>query len=117
MCAGAAEEKKGTDIVAIDISAIEGAAADWFVLITCSSEQQIRAVAEHIERQTKQAGVLPPRSEGWEALQWVILDYFDVVVHVMRPEVRAFYKLEKLWGDGQFYRLSADGRLIKSTPR
>lgn len=112
LCARCADEKKGEQILAIDIAAIDGSPAEWFVLVTCSSDQQIRAIAEHIERCTAAAGVPAPRSEGWEALQWVILDFFDVVVHLMRPESRAFYKLEALWGDGRFYHLSADGRLI-----
>jgi ribosome-associated protein len=116
-CALSADSKKGTDIVAIDISQIDGSPAEWFVIVTCSSDQQIRAVAEHIEKETARYGIASPRSEGWEALQWVILDYFDVVVHLMRPEARAFYKLENLWGDGHFYRLSADGRLVRSTVR
>ncbi|MCX7930341.1 MAG: ribosome silencing factor [Chlorobi bacterium] len=112
LCARCADEKKGSDIIAIDISEIDGAPAEWFIIVTCSSEQQIRAVAEYIEQETGRAGLQQPRSEGWESLRWVILDYFDVVVHLMRPEVRSFYKLESLWGDGRFYHLSADGRLI-----
>jgi len=112
-CARSAAEKKCTDIIAIEISAIDGAPADWFVIATCASEQQIRAVAEYIEQQTASASVPAPRTEGWEALQWVILDYFDVVVHLMRVEARSFYKLESLWGDGLFFMLSADGRLIR----
>lgn len=113
VCALAAQEKKGESIVAIDISSIDGAPAEWFVLVTCTSEQQIRAVAEHIERVTTASGVRAPRTEGWLALQWVILDYYDVVVHLMRPEARSFYKLESLWADGQFYTLSAAGRLLR----
>ncbi|GIV54557.1 MAG: hypothetical protein KatS3mg039_1075 [Candidatus Kapaibacterium sp.] len=113
LCAYCAHEKKGENILAIDIGAIDGSPAEWFVLVTCSSEQQIRAIAEHIEHCTSAAGLRPPRSEGWEACQWVIVDYFDVVVHLMRPEQRAFYKLETLWGDGIAYHLSSDGRLIR----
>lgn len=113
LCARCADEKKGADILAIDISSVDGSPADWFVIVTGSSDQHIRAMAEHIERQTTHAGVRAPRSEGWAALQWVLLDYFDVVVHLMRPEARQFYKLENLWGDGLLYRLSADGRLIR----
>lgn len=112
-CAICAREKKCDNIVAIDISSIDGAPANWFVVVTCSSTQQVRAVAEHIEEQTTRAGVMRPRSEGWEALQWVILDYFDVVIHVMHHDARTFYKLEKLWGDGVFYTLTVDGRLLR----
>lgn len=113
LCARSAEDKKCTDILVLDISNIDGAPADWFVIATCTSEQHIRAVAEYLVQQTMAAGVHAPRTEGWEALQWVLLDYFDVVVHLMRREARAFYKLETLWGDGVFFTLSADGRLIK----
>lgn len=113
LCARSAEEKKCTDIVAIDISAIDGAPADWFVIATCTSEQQIRAAAEYIEQQTTIASVPVPRTEGWEARQWVILDYFDVVVHLMQVEARSYYKLESLWGDGIFFTLSVDQRLIR----
>lgn len=113
LCARCAEEKQGGQIIAIDISSIDGSPAEWFIVVTCSSEQQIRAIAEHIERATRAAGLQPPRTEGWEGRQWVILDYFDVVVHLMRPEARTFYKLEALWGDGIMYHLSSDGRLVR----
>ncbi|MCS6999552.1 MAG: ribosome silencing factor [Bacteroidota bacterium] len=113
LAARLADEKKGGEIVAIDISQIEGAPAEWFVVVTCTSDQHIRAVADHIERETKRCGLEPPRTEGWEGQQWVILDYFDVVIHLMRPDARKFYKLENLWADGQAYHLSSDGRLIR----
>ncbi len=88
------------------LGVLQNAPADYFVLATCSTETHLRAVAEAIEQATSQRGVAAPRREGWEAMQWVLLDYLEVVVHLFRPETRAYYRLERLWGDVPQLRLS-----------
>lgn len=109
-CAKAAANKIASDILIMNLESLEFAPADYFMICSCASENQVRAVAEEIEAQSKKHGVQNPRVEGMEALQWVILDYFDVVVHVMHADARAFYKLEKLWGDASFTRLTEEGK-------
>ncbi len=71
-------------------------------------------MAEEMISQTKNMGLDAPRTEGWDAMNWIILDYFDVVVHIMKKEARQFYKLEKLWGDAEMFTISDAGRLVKA---
>lgn len=106
LCARIAWEKKADDILVLHLGVLENVPAEYFVLATCSTETHLRAVAEAIEEATRQRGIAAPRREGWEALQWVLLDYIDVVVHLFRPETRAYYRLERLWGDVPQLRLS-----------
>jgi ribosome-associated protein len=118
LCARIAWEKKAEDILVLRLGVLENAPAEYFVIATCTSETHIRAVAESIEEATRQRGIGSPRREGWEALQWVLLDYIDVVVHLFRPETRAYYRLERLWGDVPHLRFSERTRRLYtvSTP-
>lgn len=93
-CARAVEDKKAEDILIFDLTDVEGAPATYFVLCSCLSEVQVDAVSAGMERAGKDAGQGLPKSEGWDAKQWVILDYFDVVVHVFHQDARDFYRLE-----------------------
>ena len=104
-CARAVEDKKAEDILIFDLTDVEGAPATYFVLCSCLSEVQVDAVSAGMERAGKDAGQGLPKSEGWDAKQWVILDYFDVVVHVFHQDARDFYRLEKLWSEADFYTL------------
>jgi len=113
-CARIMEDKKAENLLVMDLSTSDGAPAEYFVLGSCLSEVQVDSVSSAIERGGKEAGEGFPKSEGWEARQWVILDYFDVVVHVFHKEARYFYRLEKLWSDADFYILK-DEKLSKMT--
>jgi ribosome-associated protein len=76
------------------------AIADWFVITSGSNPRQVRTIAEEVEAQVKAAtGDGPIRVEGMDDARWVLLDFGDIVVHVFLEEVRAFYELERLWGD------------------
>lgn len=110
LCARIADEKIAENILILNLKQIEFAPSDFFVICSCDSETQVRAVAEEIEIQTKKLGYKRPRIEGSESGQWMVLDFFDVVVHVMLARTRDFYKLEKLWSDSDFYRLGPDGK-------
>jgi ribosome-associated protein len=112
LCARIAWEKKAEDILVLRIGVLDNAPAEYFVLATCSTDTHIRAVAEAIEEATSRRGIPTPRREGLEALQWVLLDYIDVVVHLFRPETRAYYRLERLWGDVPQLRLSERTRRL-----
>ncbi|MFM6955564.1 MAG: ribosome silencing factor [Ignavibacteria bacterium] len=107
-CARVMADKKAENILVMDLTKADGAPAEFFVLCSCLSEVQVDAVSSGIERAGKEAGQGFPKSEGWTAKQWVILDYFDVVVHVFHMDARDFYRIEKLWGDADFYTLNED---------
>jgi len=116
LCAKLAAEKLATDIILLNIAEIDGSPSEWFVIATCASEPQLRSVADYVEVTAKKSGVDAPKSEGWDSLTWILIDFFDVVVHLMKPEARAFYKLEKLWGDATAFSISPAGRLVKYKP-
>ena len=99
VAARAADDKQGADTVGLDVGEIL-AIADWFVITSGSNPRQVRTIAEEVEAQVKAAsGDGPIRVEGMDDARWVLLDFGDVVVHVFLEEVRAFYELERLWGD------------------
>ncbi len=95
----AALEKKARDIVVMDLREISGV-ADYFVVCTGDSDLQVKAIMEAVEERIRvQCQEKPWHIEGREHRQWVLLDYVDLVVHVFDGEKRAFYDLERLWGD------------------
>ena len=97
----ALDEKKGKEISAIEITE-QTTLADFFVIATGSSNTQINALCDAVEKTLKeQAGEDPLRREGYRDGTWVLLDYGCVVVHVFSPEAREFYSLERLWHDGK----------------
>ncbi|HYK55789.1 MAG TPA: ribosome silencing factor [Flavisolibacter sp.] len=96
----AIQEKKGENIVSLDLRKIPEAVADFFVICEASNQPQIRAISDFVEEQVKKVcGENPYRHEGKQNLQWVLLDYVNIVVHIMLPEQRKFYKLEEMWSD------------------
>lgn len=93
-------DKKGENIISLDLRKIPEASADFFIVCEATSTTQIKAIADYIEDQLKKiCGETPYRHEGKQAAQWVLIDYINVVVHVMHPEARNFYKLEEMWSD------------------
>lgn len=109
LCARIAQTKLAHDILILDLSAIESAPSEFFVIVSCDSVAQLRAITEAIDEQCKSLGMGDPRVHGKSSESWVVLDYFDVVVHVMTSEARAFYTLERLWGDAEMYSLTPSG--------
>jgi ribosome-associated protein len=96
----AIQEKKGEHIVSLDLRKINEAVSDFFIICEAGSQPQVRAIAEHVEDRVKEScGENPYRHEGYSNLQWVLIDYVNVVVHVMLPENRKFYRLEEMWSD------------------
>jgi ribosome-associated protein len=94
------QEKFGTNIVKLDLSEIPNSITDFFVICHGSSHSQVDAIADSVQAEVKKAiGVLPSHKEGFENLEWVLLDYFNVVAHIFQNETREFYQLEKLWAD------------------
>lgn len=102
-------DKKGQDVVVMDMRGISGV-ADLFVLCTGDSDVQIRAIGEAVVERIREAcSERPWHKEGLDYLQWVLLDYVDLVVHVFSPEKRTFYGLERLWGDAPAERVDENG--------
>jgi ribosome-associated protein len=96
----AIQEKKGENIISLDLRKVNEAVADFFIICEGSSQPQVRAIAEFVEHEMKdKCDEYPYRHEGLKNLQWVLIDYVNVVVHVMLPETRKFYKLEEMWSD------------------
>lgn len=112
-CAKIADEKLGTDILILDLSAIEGAPSDYFVICSCDSDVQIRAITEAVKTKCRELDMKLPRHEGTAESEWALLDFFDVVMHVMHKKTRDYYKLEKLWGDAVFSQITDTGTVAK----
>jgi ribosome-associated protein len=98
LSARAALEKKAQSLQLLDLAALSGI-ADYFVLCTGASTPHVETIAEAVEVTLKANGHRVLHREGVAASGWVLLDYGDVVVHVFLPETRAFYALDRLWGD------------------
>jgi ribosome-associated protein len=109
-----ADEKLATDIIVMDLQDIESAPAEYFVICTCDSEPQLKAVVDSVDDACVMVGIKKPRKEGYGTSHWVLLDFFDVMVHIMMKDARSLYKIEKLWNDAVFYELSDKGRLRKT---
>ncbi len=92
--------KKGYDVKIIDLKKLT-TFADYFVICSADSDTQVKAIADEIDKSLRDEGIKCWHKEGYMALQWVLLDYVDVVVHVFKKTARDFYNLEKLWGDAQ----------------
>jgi len=96
----AIQEKKGEKIISLDLRKIQEAVADFFIVCEAGSTTQVRAIADFIETElNEKCEEIPYMHEGRQVLQWVIIDYINVVVHIMLPESRRFYKLEEMWSD------------------
>jgi len=96
----AIQEKKGENIISLDLRKIPEAVADFFIVCEAPSTTQVKAIADYIEFYTKEnIKETPYRTEGQQTGHWVLVDYINVVVHIMQPETRKFYKLEEMWGD------------------
>ncbi len=97
----AALDRKATEIVILDLRKADGF-TDFFVICSGQNSRQIKAIADAIEEQLRKEHALKPSHvEGYDRGEWVLLDYFDFVIHVFHPETRAFYGLERLWGSAE----------------
>jgi ribosome-associated protein len=96
----AIQEKKGEKIVSLDLRKIPEAVADFFIICQASNNTQLRAIADFIETDVKEKCLETAyKHEGRQGQQWILIDYVNVVVHVMLPEPRKFYQLEEMWSD------------------
>lgn len=96
----ALEDKKGEDIVMIDISQVS-VLADYFVICSAGNDSQIQALVDNVDEKMHENGYQIRQQEGRNSGTWVLLDYGDVIVHIFERENRIFYNLERIWNDGR----------------
>src|SRR6478752_10301253 len=96
----AAADKKANDLVVLDLRKAAGF-TDFFVISSGTNPRQIRAIADSVMAALADEGVKPAHVEGYDRSDWVLLDYFDFIVHIFMPETRVFYGLERLWGNAE----------------
>lgn len=92
------DSKKGKDIKLVEIKNLSSL-GDYFVIASGSSNTQVKAIADEVEEEMTKLGFEPNKVEGRQSAQWILLDYYDVMVHVFLEEARNFYNLERLWCD------------------
>ncbi|UCE05581.1 MAG: ribosome silencing factor [bacterium] len=93
-------EKKAEDVLVMNLRELTSI-TDYFVICSGDSDIQVKAICDHITETLTQENIKIWHVEGYQALNWVLMDLVDVVIHIFRPEVREFYALEKLWGDAK----------------
>lgn len=112
-CRELAENRKAENIVILDVRKVSSV-TDYFVVATGTSEPHLRAIVEEITERLREKHNLRPRAtDGRISTPWVVLDFFDVIVHVMRADIRERYNLEGLWGDAPRLRAGASRRARK----
>jgi len=96
----AALDKKAADVVVLDLRHTP-AFTDFFVLCSGQNQRQVKAIADAVEEALRAGKVRPAHVEGYDRAEWVLMDFFSFIVHVFTPQTRAFYSLERLWGDAE----------------
>jgi ribosome-associated protein len=110
------EESKGEEIVVIDLRKVSGAVCDYFVICQGNSTTQTEAIARKVQEWTrKQINERPWKTEGQSSATWILLDYFNIVVHIFTKETRLFYDIEDLWADGEVHYLGEEKKKESGT--
>jgi ribosome-associated protein len=112
-------EKKAEEITILELEKGAGAFTDYFVVCSGSNPRQVQAIADEVELRLKKAGLWPHQIEGYKQAEWVLMDYFDFVVHVFSEKARKFYDLERLWKSSRRLEpseLVEDGRARRRAP-
>jgi len=114
LCAQAADDKKASDILILDLRGLTYI-TDYFVICSGSNVTQVGAIADGVGQALARAGLHPSHVEGEVEASWVLMDYGDIVVHIFDEQTRAYYCLEKLWGDAPRMPLTVGSRTMQST--
>jgi ribosome-associated protein len=102
----AADDKQANDLIVLDLRKAAGF-TDYFVIGSGTNPRQIRAIADAVMESLAALGTKPAHVEGYDRSEWVLLDYFDFVVHIFAPDTRLFYGLERLWGSAERVEIPA----------
>lgn len=96
------DEKKAEEVRILDLRRVQGAPSEFFVIATGNVPSHVSALSDAVHEAVKKAtGLTPHKVEGYQNAEWILMDYFDVVVHIFQKEKRAFYRLDELWSDGE----------------
>ncbi len=106
------QNKKGYDIKILDLKNLSSI-ADYFVICSADADRQVKAIADEVDEKLSKQGIKCFHKEGYDTLNWVILDYFDVMLHVFKADSRTYYNLEKLWGDAKILPIEEPGEKPK----
>lgn len=112
----AADQKKAEDILVLDLTGLSDV-CDYFVICTGGNARLTDAIVDEVrEKVTANCGIRPISTEGRDGLNWILIDYGSVVVHVFQPEVRSYYRLERLWADAPRVELDIEGAMTSEIP-
>ena len=110
LAAQALDAKKGEEVRILDLRKVHGAPAEYFVIASGNVPSHVSALSDAVfETEKKATGLNPHKVEGYNNAEWILMDYFDVVVHIFQKEKRAFYRLDELWSDGEEIPISVKG--------
>ena len=98
------QEKKVKDITVLDVKKLTSL-TDYFILCTSESTPQTKAVMDHIYKSMREEGYRPNNLEDTKSLEWVAMDYFNIVIHIFNEETRNYYQFERLWGDAKIRKI------------
>ena len=110
----AVDDKKGSDIVVLDVSQV-ASFTDYFIICTGTSTTQMQTVTDEVEKRVRELGMRALHVEGYKVAEWILIDYGSLVLHVFSLKARAFYDLERLWRDGR--RLDVEALLQEQSPQ
>jgi ribosome-associated protein len=100
LAAQALDEKKGIDVQILDLRGLPSAPCAFFVIASGNVPSHVSSLSDHVHEVIKKAtGLNPSKVEGYNNAEWILMDYFDVVIHIFQQERRDFYRLEQLWAD------------------
>ena len=103
------QEKKGKQIVKLDLRKIQNSCANHFIICHATSKPHMESIAKSVEEFVKiNTGENPMHKEGYANAEWILIDYFDVVIHIFQEVTRRFYKLEELWADAEIQHIESD---------
>ena len=102
-------DKKASDVVVLDLRNTS-AFTDFFILCSGNNQRQVKAIADAVQDALREAKVRPAHVEGYDRAEWILMDFFSFIVHVFTPQTRAFYGLERLWGDAEKIEVSEEPR-------
>jgi len=101
------KNKKGYDIVVLDVKKVSSL-TEYFIVCSSDSDPQTRSMTNHIKKELSKKKIKPFQIEGLDYCDWVLMDYFDVVIHIFKKEMRDFYNIERLWGDAKIKKIKND---------
>ena len=104
---GCIQDKKGYDITILNVEKLSSL-TDYFILCTSDSDPQTKSIVNYVKKELSRKKIKPYQIEGLDYLEWVLIDYFDVVIHIFKKEIREFYNIERLWADAKITNIKND---------